>query len=71
MYLNAYQRYVEELIGEYESLLLSQLLNAVNFKFGIELTSRFWAKMISSVVVVISNYYISKLLVFKEKKADK
>ena len=41
------------------------------FKFGIELTSRFWAKMISSVVVVISNYYISKLLVFKEKKADK
>lgn len=39
MYLNAYQRYVEELIGEYESLLLSQLLNAVNFKFGIELPS--------------------------------
>ena len=39
MYLNAYQRYVEELIGEYESLLLSQLLNAVNFKLGIELTS--------------------------------
>ena len=39
MYLNAYQRYVEELIGEYESLLLSQLLNAVNFKIGIELPS--------------------------------
>ena len=39
MYLNAYQRYVEELIGEYESLLLSQLLYAVNFKFGIELPS--------------------------------
>ena len=36
MYLNAYQRYVEELIGEYESLLLSQLLKAVNFKFEIE-----------------------------------
>ena len=39
MYLNAYQRYVEELICEYESLLLSQLLYAVNFKFGIELPS--------------------------------
>lgn len=39
MYLNAYQKYVEELIGEYESLLLSQLLKAVNHKFGIELPS--------------------------------
>lgn len=38
------------------------------FKFAIEFTSRFWAKMISAVLVVISNYYISKLLVFKEKK---
>lgn len=38
---------------------------------GIEITSRFWAKFISSVVVVISNYYISKLLVFKEKKTEK
>ena len=41
------------------------------FSFGIDLTSRFWAKMISAVLVVISNYYISKLLVFKEKKAAK
>lgn len=41
------------------------------FKLGIELTSRFWAKMISAVLVVISNYYISKLLVFKEKKTSK
>ena len=37
-------------------------------KFSLELTSRFWAKMISSVLVVISNYYISKLLVFRKKK---
>lgn len=41
------------------------------FKFGIELTSRFWAKIVSSILVVISNYYISKLLVFKKKKAEK
>lgn len=37
MYLNAYQRYVEELLNEYESLLISQLLRAVNSKFQIEL----------------------------------
>ena len=37
MYLNAYQKYVEELVNEYESLLISQLLKAVNSKFGIEL----------------------------------
>lgn len=37
MYLNAYQKYFEELIEEYESLLLSQLLRAVNIKFGTEL----------------------------------
>ena len=33
-----------------------------------ELSSRIWAKIISSVIVVISNYYISKLFVFKKKK---
>ena len=36
---------------------------------SIALTSRVWAKVISSIVVVISNYFISKLLVFKKKKA--
>lgn len=35
--------------------------------FTLSLTSRVWAKVISSVVVVISNYFISKLLVFKSK----
>ena len=42
---------------------------------GMDLTTRFWAKMVSSVVIVITNYYISKLLVFrtggKEKESDK
>ena len=35
--------------------------------FGIAITSRFWAKMVSSVIVVVSNYFISKLIVFKNK----
>jgi putative flippase GtrA len=38
--------------------------------FSLVLTSRIWAKVISSIVVVISNYFISKLLVFKKKKTD-
>ncbi len=46
----------------YRTILLSI------FGMGIELSSRLWAKMISSVLVVISNYYISKFLVFKNKE---
>lgn len=34
---------------------------------SVALTSRLWAKVVSSVVVVISNYFISKLWVFKKK----
>jgi len=37
MYLNDCQRYMEELVDEYSSLLLSQLLKAVNHKFGLNL----------------------------------
>ena len=36
--------------------------------FSITVSSRVWAKLISSVVVVISNYFISKLIVFRKKK---
>ncbi len=32
-----------------------------------ELNSRIWAKVASSIIVVITNYYISKLVVFKKK----
>ena len=35
--------------------------------FGFVFSSRVWAKIISSVLVVISNYFISKLFVFKNK----
>ena len=38
---------------------------------SLTLTSRIWAKAVSSVVVVVSNYFISKLIVFKKKKAPK
>ena len=34
---------------------------------GISITSRVWAKIISSVIVVIANYFLSKLFVFKKK----
>ena len=34
---------------------------------GISVTSRLWAKAISSVIIVIANYFISKLIVFKKK----
>jgi putative flippase GtrA len=37
------------------------------FSISIVLSSRLWAKVISSVLVVISNYFISKLLVFVKK----
>ena len=37
------------------------------FTLGIVLSSRLWAKVISSVLVVISNYFISKLVVFRKK----
>ncbi len=39
--------------------------------FTIAITSRVWAKVVSSVLVVITNYIISKLLVFKNKNDKK
>ncbi len=38
---------------------------------NIELSARVWAKVVSSVIVVISNYYISKMLVFRQKGKKK
>ena len=35
--------------------------------FSMVLSARLWAKVVSSVFVVISNYFISKWLVFKKK----
>ena len=36
--------------------------------FGFDVTERVWAKLITAVVVVVTNYVISKLFVFKRKK---
>lgn len=33
----------------------------------LTLSSRLWAKAVSSVIVIVSNYYISKLIVFRKK----
>ena len=37
------------------------------FTVAVVLSSRLWAKLISSVVVVVTNYFISKLFVFRKK----
>lgn len=39
------------------------------FRLSIELTGRIWAKLITSVTVVVVNYFISKLVVFRRKQA--
>ena len=39
----------------------------VPFKFILTFTSDLWSKIVASVVVIISNYVISKFLVFKKK----
>jgi putative flippase GtrA len=46
------------------------LLNAMNyvpFKFILTFTADLWSKIVASIVVIISNYVISKYLVFKKK----
>ena len=39
--------------------------------FGFEVTDRIWAKLITAVFVVLTNYVISKLFVFRKKKEKK
>ena len=46
------------------------LLNALNyvpFKFILTFTAYLWSKIVASVVVIVSNYLISKFFVFKNK----
>lgn len=42
-------------------------LNYVPFKFILTFTADLWSKIVASVVVVITNYIISKFFVFKKK----
>ena len=39
--------------------------------FGLEITERVWAKAISSILVVIINYFISKFIVFKKSNKQR
>lgn len=43
-------------------------LNYVPFKFILIFTADLWSKIVASVVVIITNYIISKFFVFKSKK---
>lgn len=38
---------------------------------GFEITERLWAKAITAVIVVVANYFISKLLVFRKSAKNK
>ena len=38
------------------------------FGMEMELSARLWAKVVSSIAVVIANYFISKLVVFRRKQ---
>ena len=33
----------------------------------VEMSARIWAKLISSIVVIVANYFVSKLIVFRKK----
>ncbi len=64
--------FIEWIINLAIIALLDDLLkyNSLTIPLGFmdfELSSRIWAKVISSIIVVITNYYISKLVVFRKK----
>ena len=44
------------------------VLNYVPFKLILTFTADLWSKIVASVVVIITNYLISKYIVFKKKK---
>lgn len=46
---------------------LLDAMGYVPFKFILTFTADLWSKIVASIVVVISNYVISKFLVFKKK----
>ena len=46
---------------------LLSVLNYVPFKFILTFTADLWSKIVASVVVIVTNYLISKFIVFKKK----
>ena len=58
-----------EIVINLGAIALLELVGYRTFAvLGIRISARVWAKLISSIVIVISNYYISKLLVFRKKQ---
>ena len=43
------------------------VFNYVPFKFILTFTADLWSKIVASIVVIITNYIISKFIVFKKK----
>ena len=58
------------LIALLEALQFPNLFVPI-FSIRLEITARFWAKVIAAIAIVITNYFISKLLVFRKKKDPK
>lgn len=53
-------------------IFLFQFLGYKTFSvLGFDVTERIWAKLITAVVVVITNYVVSKLFVFKKRDKKK
>lgn len=48
--------------------LLQDVMGYVPFKIIIEFTPDVWAKIVANIVVVISNYIISKYIVFRKAR---
>lgn len=59
--------YILEALTNLGAIALLETLGYSPFTIlGISFTSRIWAKAFSSVLVVVSNYFISKLIVFRK-----
>ncbi len=60
--------YFMELFANIGMIFLFQRLGYVSFHIlSFEVSERIWAKALTAVAVVIANYFISKLLVFRKK----
>ena len=63
--------YFLEVIINLGSISMIERLGYKEFTvIGFVVSSRIWAKLISSVFVVVSNYFISKLFIFNNKKTQ-
>ena len=61
--------YFLELFMNIGMIWVFETLGYVSFELlGFEVTERIWAKLLTAVVVVLTNYVVSKLFVFKRKK---